>query len=162
MKAYTIFYLLIFTLACTNSKEDNRFLQKSKNKTDMISIQNQLMTWSNYELIGSAQSYKTLISALSEKAKKSFNGIARYSFYVNEKTGVAGAIIIYDSPQAFIDWHELAPDFEEYEEFKKTVKPNGLKLYGNLPPKTKEWIDDKNVPYEYVGTLAGGFIKELY
>lgn len=162
---FTYFIFIFIAISCSELKEDKEYQEKesiiTNQKIDKMKLlQNQLMTWSSYELVGEPEAYIELINALAKKAEESkVKGISRYSFYLNEESKSAGAIIIYDSPQAFIDWHELAPVFEEYEAFKKTVKSNGVKLYGNLAPNAKKWLEERNVSYEYVGKLAGGFMR---
>jgi hypothetical protein len=159
------YFFFILIASCSNTNEGPQQITESKqifyqNKSKVIPIHDQLIQWTSYELVETPQSYQQAISALGHKAEHSgFEGITRYSFYVDEETGLAGAIIIYDSPQAFIDWHELVLSFPEYETFKKTVKLKDLKFYGNLPFDLKKSLEDRKIPFEYIGQFAGGFMK---
>ena len=165
MRVLISYFFFILIASCSNTNEGPQQIKEpnqtfSQNKIKMMPIHDQLIQWTSYELVETAQSYQKAISALGHKAEHSgFEGITRYSFYVDEKTGLAGAIIIYDSPQAFMDWHELALSFPEYETFKKTVKLKDLKFYGNLPFDLKKSLEDKNISFEYIGQFAGGFMR---
>ncbi len=125
-----------------------------------MSMYQQLVQESSYELIAPAEAFTQAISALSKRTMDDGPaGVLRYSFFVNEEAGTAGALIVYADPDAWIKQHEFVPTLEEYKQFYTTIRLVGLRLFGNLPQEIRQGLDERNIAYEYVGQLAAGFSR---
>ena len=71
------------------------------NKENKMSIENQIIQMTSYQLTDSAEAFTKAISALSQRTQEEGpENILRYSFYVNAGDGTAGSIIVYRDPEA--------------------------------------------------------------
>ena len=123
-----------------------------------MSIENQIIQISSYELTGTAEAFTKAIGSLSNRTQKDGpEDILRYTFYVNPKEGTAGAVIVYRDAEAWLGQHDFATSLVEYQDFYKTIRLVGLRFFGKLSPEIQQWLDERNVQYEYAGPLAAGF-----
>lgn len=132
--------------------------QVNQEENTKMALENQVIQVTSYELIGTAESFTKAIKSLSKQTLENGpKGILRYSFYVNDEQKVAGATIIYQDPEAWIEQHEFVPALSEYQDFYTTIRLKGLTFFGNLSPEISQFLEDHNVTYEYGGQLAAGF-----
>ena len=123
-----------------------------------MSIDNQIIQMTSYQLTGSAEAFKKAILVLSNRTQEEGpDGILRYSFYVNAKEGTAGSIIVYRDPEAWLGQHDFVTSLDEYQHFYKTVRLAELKFFGNISSEIRQWLDERDLEYEYAGQLAAGF-----
>jgi hypothetical protein len=123
-----------------------------------MSIENQIIQMTSYQLTDSAEAFTQAITALSKRTlDKGPANILRYSFYVSAGDGTAGAIIVFQDPEAWLGQHEFVTSLDEYRQFYKTVRLAGLRFFGDLSPEIRRWLDKRNLEYEYAGPLAAGF-----
>ena len=123
-----------------------------------MSIENQIIQMTSYQLTDSAEAFTKAILALSKRTQEEGpENILRYSFYVNAGGGTAGSIIVYRDPEAWLGQHDFVTSLDEYQHFYKTIRLAGLRFFGNLSPKIRQWLDERNLQYEYAGQLAAGF-----
>lgn len=123
-----------------------------------MSIENQIIQMTSYQLTGSAEAFSKAITALS---KRTFDegpaNILRYTFYVNDGDGTAGAIIVFQNAEAWLGQHDFVTSLDEYQQFYKTVRLVGLRFFGDLSSEIRRWLDERNLEYEFAGPLAAGF-----
>jgi hypothetical protein len=123
-----------------------------------MSIEDQIIQTSSYELIDSAEAFTQAITVLSARTQADGpSGILRYSFYVNAGDGTAGSLIIYQDPETWLGQHDFVTSLNEYQQFYQTIQLTGLRFFGNFPPAVRQWLDERNISYEYTGQLAAGF-----
>jgi hypothetical protein len=125
-----------------------------------MSIEDQIVQMSSYELTDSAEVFTKAISALSARTQaEGPHGILRYSFYVYAENGTAGSIIVYRDPEAWLGQHDFAASLDEYQDFYNTIRLVGVRFFGNLSPEIRQWLDERNLKYEFAGQLAAGFAR---
>ncbi|MGY3437732.1 MULTISPECIES: hypothetical protein [unclassified Marinovum] len=132
-----------------------------KSAGDMTS--DTLTILNTYALTGSADAFRSAISALAERVEREgHHGVQAYRFFVNEAAGTARAVIEFDSSEAWVGHRDKAMDWPEYSALNAVAELEEVTFLGTLSLEISDWMKasgltaDIRAGFEY----AAGFHRQ--
>lgn len=127
-----------------------------------MSLENQIISINEYELLTSEEDFKSAISAVAARTEREGHpGILSYQFFVDGPRKKASACITYADADTWLAHHETAYGWEEMPAFQRNVQLARASLFGPLNDGMRVWLEKANLPCEVfsVNTHAAGFVR---
>jgi hypothetical protein len=112
------------------------------------------------ELTRPFEEFASAILAMARRLEaEGIRELVTLQFYGNAGSTEAGAILTFADRNRIMEHIDMITGWEEFEQFRRTVKPADMRVYGKLSAGAEEWVRQFGVLSRTFEDHVAGFVR---